>query len=59
MAIPQFADDFREFLKLLNSNGVEYIGEIPVPVISLVRLRDNKRAAGRAKDLADLDNLPE
>jgi hypothetical protein len=29
-----------------------------VPVISLDDLKINKRAAGRNKDLADLDNLP-
>jgi len=34
------------------------IEEIVVPVISLVRLRENKAASGRPKDLADLDNLP-
>ena len=32
--------------------------ELPVPVISLARLRQNKAAAGRLKDLADLENLP-
>jgi Nucleotidyl transferase AbiEii toxin, Type IV TA system len=31
----------------------------PVKLISLVDLRRNKRASGRNKDLADLDNLPE
>ena len=31
---------------------------MPVPVISLPDLKINKRAAGRHKDLADLDNLP-
>ncbi len=31
---------------------------VPVPVISLDDLKVNKRAAGRHKDLADLDNLP-
>jgi hypothetical protein len=35
------------------------IDELLVPVISLARLRENKAAAGRAKDLADLDILPE
>jgi len=35
------------------------IEEIVVPVISLARLRQNKAACGRAKDLADLENLPE
>jgi hypothetical protein len=34
------------------------IEEILVPVISLSRLRENKAASGRLKDLADLDNLP-
>jgi hypothetical protein len=34
------------------------IEEILVPVISLARLRENKAASGRAKDLADLENLP-
>jgi len=34
------------------------IEEIVVPVISLARLRENKAATGRAKDLADLENLP-
>ena len=31
---------------------------VQVPVISLADLRVNKRAAGRHKDLADLENLP-
>ena len=102
MAIPALARDFKEFLKSLNSNGVEYllilelflvrnnvvrmgvppirievltsisgvefeacyaekemvqIEEIVVPVISLARLRENKAASGRAKDLADLESL--
>jgi hypothetical protein len=35
------------------------IEEIVIPVISLARLRENKAASGRAKDLADLENLPE
>ncbi|MBI5282269.1 MAG: hypothetical protein HY858_11355 [Candidatus Solibacter usitatus] len=34
------------------------IGAVMAPVISLARLRENKAAAGRAKDLADLENLP-
>ena len=34
------------------------IEEIVVPVISLARLRQNKAASGRAKDLADLESLP-
>ena len=35
------------------------IEEIVVPVSSLARLRQNKAASGRAKDLADLESLPE
>jgi predicted nucleotidyltransferase len=35
------------------------IDEMEVPVISLARLRQNKSASGRAKDLADLESLPE
>jgi hypothetical protein len=35
------------------------IEEMAVPVISLVRLRQNKAASARAKDIADLENLPE
>jgi hypothetical protein len=34
------------------------IDELLVPVISLSRLRQNKQASGRAKDVADLENLP-
>jgi hypothetical protein len=34
------------------------IEEMLVPVISLARLRENKAASGRLKDLADLENLP-
>ena len=34
------------------------IDGIAVPVISLARLRENKAASGRVKDLADLENLP-
>ena len=54
---------------LTSPSGVEFdpcyaeritvdIEEIPVPVISLARLRENKAAAGRTKDLVDLENLP-
>lgn len=58
-------------IEILNSiSGVEFdaaypramrkeIDGIEVPVISLADLRTNKRASGRTKDLADLENLPE
>lgn len=54
-------DDFSEFLRCLNENGVEYlvIGGVPVNFIGLDDLRRNKLASGRKKDLADLDYLPE
>jgi len=35
------------------------IDGVPIRVIGLADLRKNKRASGRAKDLADLENLPE
>ena len=41
-------EDFKEFSELLNVNQV-----------SLADLRANKKAAGRLKDLNDLENLPE
>ena len=37
---------------------VEDLDGIPVPIICIDDLKRNKRAAGRHKDLADLDNLP-
>ncbi len=43
--------DFREFLQCLNGRGVEFL------VIGS-KLKANKRASARNKDLADLDNLP-
>lgn len=50
-------------------DGVEYeacraraivveLDGLPIPVIALDDLKTNKRAVGRHKDLADLDNLP-
>ncbi len=68
--------DFKEFLKLLNENGVRYllIGDMRSDImaihvlqmtwmsgsqsIDLPHLKTNKKAAGRLKDLADLENLP-
>jgi hypothetical protein len=37
---------------------VDEIEGIPVSIISYDDLKTNKRASGRPKDLADLDNLP-
>jgi len=35
------------------------LNDVPVSLINLRHLRINKQASGRAKDLADLENLPE
>jgi hypothetical protein len=54
--------DFGDFLRLLNEHDVEYllIGGYAVgyKMISLADLKANKRAAGRHKDLDDLEHLP-
>jgi hypothetical protein len=34
------------------------IEDLLIPVISLARLRENKATSARAKDMADLENLP-
>ncbi|MGE0592119.1 MAG: hypothetical protein AB7Q15_06240 [Vicinamibacterales bacterium] len=34
------------------------LNDVTLPVISIGDLKTNKRAAGRNKDLADLDQLP-
>ena len=74
--------DWRAFIELLNSHGVEYVvvgawarafhgvprstdrvsGEmdgLPVAFLSLPLYKKNKLAAGRRKDLADLDAVPD
>jgi hypothetical protein len=35
------------------------VAGISIPVIGLKELRRNKKASGRAKDLANLENLPD
>jgi len=45
-------DDCYARRKIVEWDGVQ------VPLISFDDLRQNKRASGRAKDLADLENLP-
>ena len=47
-----------EFGRCYAEKETTQIEELVVPVISLARLRENKAASGRAKDLADLENLP-
>ena len=48
-----------EFESCYGEKEMIRIEEIVVPVISLARLRQNKAASGRAKDIADLESLPE
>ena len=48
-----------EFEWCYSEKELTRIEEILVPVINLARLRQNKAASGRAKDPADLENLPE
>ncbi len=47
--------DWREFIALLNSSGVEYL------IVGAAALAyhgvPHKRATGRSQDLADLENL--
>lgn len=66
----ELANDFKEFLKLLNAHsGVEFaecyarrlnveVVGVPANLIHLEDLKQNKRASGRYKDLNDLENLP-
>jgi hypothetical protein len=46
-----FEDSYRERVN-------DTIDGVGVDIISLTRLKENKRAAGRLKDLADLEQLP-
>ncbi len=47
-----------EFEECYAEKEMNQIEDVLIPVISLARLRENKAASGRAKDLADLENLP-
>jgi hypothetical protein len=47
-----------EFTEAYAQRVVDVIDGVPVSVISREHLEINKRAAGRSKDIADLDNLP-
>ena len=47
-----------EFQACYAEKEMMQIDELVVPLISLARLRENKAASGRLKDLADLENLP-
>jgi len=47
-----------EFDECFARRCMDTIDGVPVSLISLDDLKTNKRAAGRLKDLADLENLP-
>ena len=47
-----------EFAEAYAKRVVDVIDGVPVSFISADHLKINKRASGRLKDLADLDNLP-
>jgi hypothetical protein len=47
-----------EFATAYSKRVVEVIDGVPISFISADHLKINKRASGRPKDLADLDNLP-
>lgn len=47
-----------DFASCYSSRVRAEIDGVPVHVISLANLKANKRASGRSKDLADLENLP-
>lgn len=46
------------FAECYESRVVDVLDEVEVNVIDLAHLKINKRAAGRHKDLDDLENLP-
>ena len=52
--------DFKELLELFNAHRVEYlIIGVPTHYLGRREFVANKRAAGRLKDLADLERLDE
>ncbi|MCW5556994.1 MAG: nucleotidyl transferase AbiEii/AbiGii toxin family protein [Verrucomicrobiae bacterium] len=63
-AVPNRIEVFKhcsglEFSEAYRRREETALDDEPVKLISLADLRINKRASGRNKDLADLDNLPE
>jgi predicted nucleotidyltransferase len=51
-----FSPDFKEFVELLNRKVID-IDNVSINFIGLEELKKNKKAAGRGKDLNDLENL--
>ncbi len=47
-----------DFMNTYNNSTIEQINETPVRIIHLQNLLEAKKAAGRSKDLNDIENLP-
>ena len=47
-----------EFQSCFAERITDVIDDVPVDIISMEHLKENKRAGSRPKDLNDLDNLP-
>ena len=47
-----------DFMSTYNNSTIEQINETPVRIIHLQNLLQAKKAAGRSKDLNDIENLP-
>lgn len=47
-----------DFISTYNNSTIEQINETPVRIIHLQNLLEAKKAAGRSKDLNDIENLP-
>jgi hypothetical protein len=44
--------------RIVIQNELADAGGVEVSLISLPRLKENKKASGRSKDVTDLENLP-
>lgn len=47
-----------DFISSYNNSTIEQINETPIRIIHLQNLLEAKKAAGRNKDLNDIENLP-
>jgi hypothetical protein len=47
-----------DFISTYNNSTIELVNDIPVRIIHLQNLIQAKKAAGRNKDLNDIENLP-
>jgi len=50
----QLPEDFKDFIKFLNSNNIDNIN---INIISIKDLITNKRGAGRDQDITDANKL--